>query len=121
MASAAGFQKQMTPSASATITAWSVFATISASRLRSPRRSSAVIAFPSLERQRRAVLGLGPGPVDAPRALVDRHVVDAGLAAAHVALVVELPLLVAVAAPPLAGGVAALILEAHRDPVAAER
>ena len=37
-------------------------------------------------------------------ALVDPVVVDARVAAAHVAEVVELPVLVAVASPPLAGG-----------------
>jgi len=59
--------------------------------------------------------------VDATVAFVDRDVVDARLAAAHVPLVVELPLLVPVAAPPLAGGVAGLVLEAHGDAVAGER
>src|ERR1700750_685583 len=51
----------------------------------------------------------------------DRHVVDARLPAAHVALVVELPLLVAVAAPPLARGVARLVLEAHGDAISGIR
>src|SRR3954469_24519141 len=73
------------------------------------------------ERDARPALVLGPGAEDAPVALVDAHVVDARLAAAHVALVVELPLLVAVAAPPLPRGVVALVREAHRDPVAVER
>src|SRR4051812_2377257 len=73
------------------------------------------------ERDARPALVLGPGAEDAPVALLDRDVVDARLAAAHVALVVELPLLVAVAAPPLARGVAALVLEAHGDPVGGER
>ena len=44
----------------------------------------------------------GRGPEDAAVGLVDRDVVDAGLAAAHQPVVVELPQLVAVAAPPLA-------------------
>src|SRR3954454_12664397 len=73
------------------------------------------------ERDARPALVLGPGAEDAPVALLDRDVVDARLAPAHVALVVELPLLVAVAAPPLARGVAALVLEAHRDAVGRER
>src|SRR3954463_11493147 len=73
------------------------------------------------ERDARPALVLGPGAEDAPVALLDRDVVDARLAAAHVALVVELPLLVAVAAPPLARGVAALVLEAHGDAIAGER
>src|SRR3954451_5452845 len=75
----------------------------------------------SLQRQQHPVLGLRPRPEDAPLVRGDRHVVDAGLAAAHVALLVELPLLVAVGAPPLAVGVERLVLEAHRDPVARER
>src|SRR4051794_11013277 len=79
-----------------------------------PRRSSA-------ERQSGALLGLGAWPEDAARALVDPHIVDAGLTATHVALAVELPLLVAVASPPLAGGVTTLVVEAHGDPVVRER
>jgi hypothetical protein len=50
----------------------------------------------------------------------DRDVVDAGLAPAHQAVLAELPQLVAVTAPPLAGGVVALVLEAHGDAVAVE-
>ncbi|GAA3086731.1 hypothetical protein GCM10020254_33990 [Streptomyces goshikiensis] len=51
----------------------------------------------------------------------DRDVVDAGLAASHQAVGVELPLLVAVAAPPLAGRVVPLVLEADGDAVAGVR
>src|SRR3954463_8381013 len=79
-----------------------------------PRRSSA-------ERQSGALLGLGAWPEDAALALVDPHIVDACLAATHGALAVELPLLVAIASPPLAGGVPTLVLEAHGDPVVRER
>src|SRR4051812_30101906 len=75
----------------------------------------------STQTQRRALLRLGTRSEDAAVALLDRDVVDAGLPASHVPLVVELPLLVAVAAPPLPRHVPALVLEAHRDPVAAER
>src|SRR5215213_5091648 len=57
---------------------------------------------------------------DASLALVDGIVVDAGVPTAHVALFVELPMLVAVAAPPLAAGVVRLVLESHRDPVIGE-
>src|SRR5690242_13281185 len=71
--------------------------------------------------QRRAALGFGARAEDATIGLGDRHVVDARLAASHIALLVELPLLVAVAAPPLPGGVPALVLEAHGDPVGGER
>src|SRR3954447_8249174 len=85
-----------------------------------PRRSPDVTRY-SAQIQRSAALGLRARAEDAPLGLLDRDVVDACLAPAHVALVVELPLLVAVAAPPLAGLVAALVLEAHGDPVAGER
>jgi hypothetical protein len=67
------------------------------------------------------VLLRGARAEDAPLRLVDRHVVDARLAPAHEAVVVELPQLVAVAAEPLAGRVVAFVLEAHRDPVPGER
>src|SRR5690625_1970085 len=51
---------------------------------------------------------------------LDRHVVDAGLTAGHVASVVELPQLVAVRAPPLSLDVTGLVLEAHGDAIALE-
>src|SRR3954471_21993432 len=57
---------------------------------------------------------------DPALALVDSVVVDARVAPAHVAEVVELPVLVAVAAPPLAVGVVGLVLEPDRDPVLVE-
>src|SRR6478735_6295262 len=57
---------------------------------------------------------------DAQLGLVDGHVVDARLAAAHVTEVVELPLLVAVGPPPLPVGVARLVLETDGDAVAGE-
>ena len=53
--------------------------------------------------------------------LRDRHIVDAGFAAAHQAGLVELPLLVAVGAMPLPGIVVPFVLKAHRDMVAVER
>src|SRR5215831_2306086 len=58
---------------------------------------------------------------DPPLGLLDRDVVDAGLPAAHQAVLVELPQLVAVAAPPLAMHVMGLVLVPDRDPVPAER
>ena len=64
-----------------------------------------------------AHLGLRAGPEDPAFALQDVDVVDAGLPAAHQALVVELPVLVAVAAEPLAGHIVPLVCEAHRDAV----
>src|SRR5512138_48143 len=64
-----------------------------------------------------------PGRLPAEAAVLLRYlgVVDAGLAAAHQAVLVEFPLLVAVGAVPLAAGVVPLILEAHGDAVAVER
>ena len=61
------------------------------------------------------------GPVKAAIFLGDRDVVDAGFAAAHQAVLVELPLLVAVGAMPLAGIVVPLILKPHRDAIADRR
>jgi hypothetical protein len=49
--------------------------------------------------------------------LVDPDVVDAGLAAGHQPVLVELPQLLAVAAPPLTVTVVAFVLEADGDPV----
>src|SRR5262249_46010362 len=91
-----------------------------APRLRRSRPWPDVIGG-SRERDRLAVLGLGSRPEDPSLGLLDADVVDARLAPAHVAVVGELPLLVAVAAPPLAVGVARLVLEAHRDAVVGER
>src|SRR3954468_10607600 len=94
-----------------------------------PRRTPDVTRY-SAQIQRSAALGLRARAEDAPLGLLDRDVVDARLAAAHAALVAELPRLVAVAGPPLLVAVAApprprrvatLVLEAHGDPVAAER
>src|SRR3981189_309415 len=61
------------------------------------------------------------GPARAAFLLRDRHIVDAGFAAAHQAGLVELPLLVAVGAMPLPGIVVPFVLKAHRDMVAVER
>src|SRR6185312_5027464 len=52
--------------------------------------------------------------------LGDADVVDAGLASAHQAVLVELPLFVAIGAMPPAVGVMPLVLKAHRDAVAIE-
>src|SRR6476660_9490266 len=59
----------------------------------------------------------GRGPAEAAIFFRNLDVVDAGLAPAHQAVLVELPLLVAVGAVPLAGGIMPFVLEAHRDPV----
>src|SRR6476660_2221434 len=50
----------------------------------------------------------------------DRNIVDAGFAAAHQAVLVECPLLVAVGTMPLPGIVVPLVLKPHRDAVAVE-
>src|SRR5215212_2107701 len=54
---------------------------------------------------------------DAALGLVYLVVVDGGIAAAHQTVFVELPQLVAVAAPPLSMNVPALVLEPDRDAV----
>src|SRR5262249_38017584 len=53
-------------------------------------------------------------------ALLDRHIVDARDAQAHEALLVELPVLVAIAAEPVTAVVVPLVSEAHRDAVVAK-
>jgi hypothetical protein len=55
----------------------------------------------------------GTGSEDAALACVDRDVVDAGFPPAHQTILGELPPLVTVAAPPLAGAVVAFVLEAR--------
>src|SRR5215813_10667043 len=54
-------------------------------------------------------------------AVLDRQVVDAGDAPPHQAVRVELPVLVAIAAKPVAGIVVPFICKAHSDPVVAVR
>src|SRR5262244_1746493 len=72
--------------------------------------------------QTRMVVGAPPErPVILALALLDRQVVDAGDAPAHQAVLVELPVLVAIAAEPAGGIVVPFICEAHRDAIAAER
>src|SRR5438552_2292931 len=66
---------------------------------------------------RRGPVGRGAVEIDPPLVLGDPVVVDAGVAAPHVAVVGELPVLIAVASPPLSRPVAALVFEAHRDAV----
>src|SRR5581483_11528612 len=62
----------------------------------------------------------GASLVDAPLVLLDAVVVDARVAPAHVAALVELPVLVAVAPPPAAVAVSRLVLEPDRDAVVGE-
>jgi hypothetical protein len=59
-------------------------------------------------------------PVVFALAFLDRKIVDAGDAKAHQAVLVELPVLVAVAAKPVAAVVVPFIGEAHGDAVVAE-
>src|SRR5712672_2945732 len=60
-------------------------------------------------------------PVKAAVFFRNRDIVDAGFAAAHQAMLVEFPLLVAVGAMPLPGIVMPFVLKPHRDAVAVER
>src|SRR5262249_18413672 len=72
--------------------------------------------------QRWVIVGTATeGPVIFALAILDRQVVDAGDTSPHQAVVVELPVLVAVAAKPVAGIVVPFICKAHGDPVVAER
>src|SRR5712691_213695 len=59
-------------------------------------------------------------PVILALALLDRKIVDAGDAQAHQAVLVELPVLVAVAAEPASAVVVPLVGKAHCDPIVAE-
>src|SRR5579859_7816597 len=72
------------------------------------------------ERELDAALAGRPGAEDPSLRLLDRDVVDAGLPPAHQAVLVELPQLVAVAAPPLTLHVVGLVLEPDGDPVRPE-
>src|SRR5438270_7600390 len=86
-----------------------------------PREIGPTAPGRSLQRDVYASLALGTWPEDAPLRLVDGQVVDARLAPAHETVLIELPQLVAVAAPPLAVAVVALVLEAHGDAIDVER
>jgi hypothetical protein len=60
-------------------------------------------------------------PVIFALAIFDRQVVDAGDAPSHQALIIEFPILVTIAAKPLAGMVVPFICKAHGYPVVAKR
>jgi hypothetical protein len=60
-------------------------------------------------------------PPETALAFADRHIIDAGFAAAHQAVLVEFPLLIAVGAEPLSGVVMPFVLETHGDEIAVER
>src|SRR6266481_8418818 len=71
--------------------------------------------------QRRVTIGTAAQrPVVFALALLDRQIVDAGDAQAHQAVLVEFPVLVAVAAEPVAAVVVPFIGEAHRNAVRAK-
>jgi hypothetical protein len=59
-------------------------------------------------------------PVTPALAFLNRKIVDAGNAQAHQAVLIELPILVAVAAKPIATVVVPLVGETNRDAVFAE-
>jgi hypothetical protein len=59
-------------------------------------------------------------PMVSALALLDRKIVDAGNAEAHQAVFVELPILVTVAAKPIAAVVVPLVGETNRDAVLSE-
>src|SRR2546423_12543814 len=66
---------------------------------------------------------IGPateGPVELALVRANRQIIDAGDAQAHQAVLVEFPILVAIAAEPVAAVVMPLIGEAHGDAVVAE-
>ena len=60
------------------------------------------------------------GPEELAVGVLDGNVVDAGFAAAHESVFVELPLLVSVGAEPVLGGVVELVLEADGYAVVVE-
>ena len=68
------------------------------------------------------IVGTAPQrPVIFAFALPDRQVIDAGNAQPHQAMLIEFPVLVAIAAEPIAAVVMPFVGEADRDPVLAER
>src|SRR5262249_5209676 len=86
--------------------------------------SRRLVAIPSKAQlvERRVTVGTATeGPVILALAILDRQVVDAGDAPPHPDVLVELPVLVAIAAKSVAGVVVPFICKAHGDPVVAER
>src|SRR5712671_5008218 len=72
--------------------------------------------------ERRMVVGASTkGPVIFALAIFDRQVVDAGDPPSHQALFVELPILIAIAAKPVARIVVPFICKAHGYPIVAKR
>lgn len=62
-----------------------------------------------------------PLPPKLPLPLLDHLIINTRIPFRHITVLFEFPVLVAVAAPPLAGPVVPLVLEAHGDAVAGER
>src|SRR4051794_368175 len=60
-------------------------------------------------------------PMEFALGFIDWSIVDAGVAMQHQAMLVELPVLIAVSAKPVAGIVVVFVGEAHCDPVVGER
>ncbi len=54
-------------------------------------------------------------PPETALAFADLYIIDAGLAPAHQAVLVEFPLLIAIGAEPLSGIVMPFVLETHSD------
>src|SRR3954471_10054776 len=91
-----------------------------ASRSRSKGASRARPSSRLAERDFLTAFRFWPRAEDAPLTRVDLHVVDACLTPAHEPVLVELPELVAIAAPPLAAAVMAFVLKSHGNAVAVE-
>ena len=60
-------------------------------------------------------------PAEQPIGFADPDIVDARMPFGHVALLVEQPIFVAMATPPLTGSIAALVDETNSDAIAAKR
>src|SRR5262249_28474161 len=81
---------------------------------------SALHLQPEVAQARMVVGTAAERPVIFPLAFLDWKIVDAGNAPAHEAVLIEFPVLVTVAAKPVATVVVPLVGETHRDAVLAE-
>src|SRR5262249_35375751 len=91
----------------------------------SSRRQPAVsapwdILEPEIAQARVIIGAAAKRPVIFALALLDREIVYAGDAQAHQAVPIELPILIAIAAKPVAAVIVPLVCETHRDAVLAE-
>jgi len=97
-------------------------------RSRSPQFASAQLSRhclkhclkPEVAKARMIVRAASLWPMKLALGFLNRQVVDAGIAAAHQAVFVELPVLVAVGAEPFAVLIVPFVGKADRDPVAVE-